>query len=78
MWIRRLCPAAGEIREIANNPINQLAHQVSVRDLGALALARHCATDILLLRTHAASDRRPLEIIILWIDPLELSRVDLF
>ena len=28
------------------------------------------------LRTPAASHRRPLEIIILWIDPLELSRVD--
>ena len=28
------------------------------------------------LRTPAASHRRPLEIIILWIDPLELSRID--
>ena len=31
---------------------------------------------LLLLRTPAASHRRPLEIIILWIDPLELSRID--
>ena len=30
----------------------------------------------LLLRTPAASHRRPIEIIILWIDPLELSRID--
>ena len=28
------------------------------------------------MRTPAASHRRPLEIIILWIDPLELSRID--
>ena len=31
---------------------------------------------MLLLKTPAASHRRPLEIIILWIDPLELSRID--
>ncbi len=31
---------------------------------------------IIIIRTPAASHRRPLEIINLWIDPLELGRVD--